>query len=292
MRTAGQLQDLSSRLVSLSQSLVSHEYVRAEGIARIKASEGRTQDWIAAELAKYADISAIRALKAQVDILEADIQPEREAWENPAAVLRLAAMPQGATSDAAAVQGLLQAEAKALEADPAALQRAIMDAATSKDWPRLFALSLGRLDSNGSPLPAFKDSLQGIRFDCLDLPGQESAMESLHAARVATLDAGLAWSRAKGEAENYTHRSLLTRAAADHERAKRDRRARLMLTPGEALKRAALEAVEPSSRYTKLPSQPGQYGIYDTLTGNSRIVDEASGPALLHSLNHPVEEVK
>ena len=289
MRTAGALQDLSSRIVSLSQSLVSHEYVRAEGIARIKASEGRTQDWIAAELAKYADLSAIQALKAQVDILGADIAPEREAWENPAAVLRLAAMPQGATSDAAAVQSLLQAEAKALESDPRQLQAAILDAATSMDWPRLYALTLGRVDSLGSPLEQWRDRISGIQLNCLDLPGVESAMESLHAARVAILEADLAWSRAKGEPENYTHRSLLTRAAADHERAKRDRRTRLMLTPGEALKRAALEAVEPSARFTKLDTAPGIYGIFDSLTGNSRFVDVEGGPALLHRLNHPTD---
>jgi len=91
--------------------------------------------------------------------------------------------------------------------------------------------------------------------DVLDRPELPGGLEEIWRSF------GLAWSRAKGEPENYTHRSLLTRAAADQERAKRDRRTRLMLTPAEALKRAALEAVEPSSRYTKSPPSRGSMGF-------------------------------
>ncbi|WP_291271867.1 hypothetical protein [Geothrix sp.] len=289
MRTAGQIQDLSTRLVSTSSRLVSEVQARVDKIAAIKNAEGRTMDWITDELAKVGGFPAIQALHAQVEILQSDLKLEEEAWSNLGQVLRLAAMPDGATQERAAVLSLLREEAEALEADPSALQAALEDAAVGKDWERLYALSLGRLDANGSPLPAWTDKIRGIRFDALDLTGQESTMESFYRAKVAYLEADLAFSDAKGEARNYTNEMLLIRAAGDYERAKFDRRERLLRTPAAALAAAEAERTEPSARFQRIEAQPGSYGIFDTLTGSARFVGIEEGPAYLAQLNDPTQ---
>ncbi len=289
MRTAGQIQDISNRLVSLSQSLVSHAYVRAERIEAIRSDPSRSEEWKNQEFEKVQSLAEIQALHAQVQILKADLEPEIAAWENPSQVLRLAALPSGVTSDAASVQALLQAEAVALESDPLQLQAAILDAANSKDWSRLYALTLGRLDSMGNPLKAFQGRIQGIRLDCLDLPGQESALESFYRARVGWMEAEEAFAKAKGEAGNYTTQHLLIRAGADYEKAKHERRARIQLTPSEALERAEQERTEPAARYRKIDAPKGCYCIFDALSGSTHTVGEEEGPAYLHRLNHPFE---
>lgn len=287
MRTAGRIADVSSRLVSISGRLVSEVKVRQDKIAAIKGATGRTMDWITAELAKVDGFPAIQALYAQVEILQADLKPEIDAWNNLGQVLRLAAMPEGATPERAAVIQLLRAEAEALEADPDALQAALEDAATAKDWERLYALSLGRLDANGSPLPAWVGKLRGLRFDSLDLPGQEIALEAFYRARVAWLEADLAFSDAKGEARNYTNEMLLVRASSDYERARYERRERLSKTQAEALEAAELARTSPDARFVQIEAQPGQFAIFDNLSGTTRIVDPEGGPAYLRRLNDP-----
>ena len=287
MRTAGQIADLSALLVDTSRRLVSAVKARQDSITAIKESHGRTMDWIAAELAKVGGMEVITALHAQVEIHQADLKPEIEAWDSPGQVLRLAAMPAGATPERAAVLALLREEAAALEADPAALQAAMVDAATTKDWTRVYSLALGRLDANGSPLPAWDGKIAGVRFDSLDLPGQESALDSFYRAKVAFLEADLAWSDAKGEARNYTNEMLLLRASSDYERAKFDRQERLRRTPAEALAAAEAERTEPSARFRHIEGQPGSYAIFDSLTGGTRIVGPAEGPTYLAQLNDP-----
>lgn len=287
MRTAGQIQDLSTRIVSISGRLVSEVKARQDKIAAIKGATGRTMDWIAAELAKVDGFPAIQALYAQAEIIQANLKPEIDAWNNLGQVLRLAAMPEGATPERAAVIQLLRAEAEALEADPDALQAALEDAATAKDWERTYALSLGRLDANGSPLPAWVGKLRGLRFDSLDLPGQEIALEAFYRAKVAWLEADLAFSDAKGEARNYTNEMLLIRASSDFERARYERRERLAKTQAEALEAAELSRTSPSDRFVQIEAPAGSFAIFDGLTGATRFVGAEEGPAYLRRLNDP-----
>lgn len=287
MRTAGQISDLSALMVSTSGRLVREVKARQDRITAINEAHGRTQDWIVAELAKVGGFEVIQTLHAQVEIIQSDLNPEADAWATLGQVLRLAAMPAGATPERAAVIQLLREEAEALEADPEALQAAMEDAAIAKDWERLYSLTLGRLDANGNPLPVWNGKIRGIRFDSLDLPGQESTMEGFYRAKVAYLEADLAWSDAKGEARNYTNELLLVRASGDFERAKFDRRERLLRTPAEALAAAEAERTEPNARFQKIESQPGSYAIYDSLTGSTRIVGPDDGPGYLRRLNDP-----
>lgn len=288
MRTAGQIADLTSQLVAVSNKLKTASYLRVQKIAAIKATPGRTQDWIQAELAKVGGVEVERALFEQARILNADLDTERTAWANLGQVLRLAALPAGVTPSSAAVMGGLREEAEALAADPASLQAALLDAAQVQDWPRLYALALGRLDANGNPLPDWQGKIRGVRFDSLDLPGQESTMESFYRARVAWLEADLAWSDAKGEARNYTNAMLLTRAGADYAEATAARKARLLVSPVEALRRAELERTNPGDRFQRVEAPEGSFAIFDTLSGGTRFVSPEQGPQYLHDLNNPV----
>ncbi len=287
MRTAGQIADLSAQLVATSNKLKTASYLRVQKIAAIKASEGRTMDWIQLELTKIGGIEVERALYEQARILNTDLDGERAAWGNLGMVLRLAAMPNGTTPAAATVLGALREEAEALEGDPATLQSQTMDAATGQDWVRLYALTLGRLDADGTPLGRWKGVLRGVPFAALDLPGQEAVMEAFYRARVAWLEAELAFSDAKGEARNYTTAMLLTRAPGDYQEALAARRAALLVTPSEALKRAELERTNPGDRFVKIEAQPGVFAIFDNLIGAIRYIGEAEGPDYLFRLNHP-----
>lgn len=285
MKTAASISSLADQLETQAGRLVAQESMRADAIARVKENKRLSDFAKKEELSKVTGLEVLSALRAQVHILKADLDAASKDWANLSQVLRAAAFPGGVTPDAAAVMGLLRDEASSLESDPTALQNALESAALAKDWPRVHSLVLGRLDENGTPLSAWKGVISGLRLDCLDLPGQESVMESLYRGETAALQAEAAWSHAIGQS-SLTTVALLSNAPDKLARAKFDRQARVLMTPAEALKKAEDERVSPGDRYVKLETpNAGCYTIFDTLTGDTRTVGTKEGPAYLKQLN-------
>ncbi len=285
MRDVGQVRNLSTQIGAVASRLQAIEYVRTGQVKTIKEAVGRTEEWKRDELAKVGGLPEIKALWAQVGILKADLEAAAKDWDNLAGVLRLAALPKGVTPEAASTMALLRDEAMALENDPSALQAALVDAAITKDWPRLHSLALGRLDENGTPLSAFRGVIQGLRLESVDLPGQEGVEADLHTAYVAGLNAQEAWERATVGKSGMTTQLLQMNAAAKFEKARFDRQSRMMRSPAEALKRAEDTRVSPGDRYTEIPSSGGCMAIFDNTDGSVRTVDARTGPAYMARLN-------
>lgn len=285
MRTPAQIEELSRRLVSLSNRLVALEYVRAQNIAAITADVLLSDQGKAGKLAELQSIAEMQALFQQIQVVKAELDPEESAWAVPMQVLRQAAMPAGMTAEYATIHAALKDEAAALEKDPGSLQAAILDAAASKDWLRLYTLTLGRVNGEGFPLSEWAGRIQGIYLKSLDLPGEERVMEALFNARVAFWEAEQAWGRASGKGENYTTASLLLRAKSDFEAAKKARRDRLKLSPLEAMTRAEAEQGARGARFVRIDETNNWFVIFDSLTGDSRYVPLDAGPEILQELN-------
>ena len=287
MKGSVQIASITDQLQVLATRLVGQESMRADAILRVKENKRLSDSAKQEELAKVSGLEVLTALRAQILILKADLDAASKDWANLGMVLRLAALPMGATPAAAATMGLLRDEALALENDPRALQSAMEAAALEKDWPRVYSLALGRLDENGTPLRQWRDAIngiQGLRFDCLDLPSQEAVMEAIYKGETAALQAEQAWQHAVGQS-SMTTAVLILNGSAKLEQARFARQNRMLMTPAEALKRAEDERVSPGDRYTRIGDEGGLYAIFDHSNGITRFLDQKSGPAYLKKLN-------
>lgn len=283
MRTAVQIASTADQLANIASRLVAQESLRSDAIQRVKENTRLSDSAKKEELAKLG-LEVLTALDAQVKILKADLDSASADWSNLGMVLRAAALPLGGTPAEAQVMAMLRDESAALENDPRALQSAMEAAALERDWMRVHALTLGRLDSNGRPLDRWRDVIPGLRFDCLDLPGQLAVMEALYRGEAAFLAAKAAMSHATGQSD-ITTTSLIANLPAKLAKAKWDREARVMLTPAEALQRAEDERLTPGDRYERLPDEGGLMVIFDNANGVSRFVDAKTGPAYMAKLN-------
>ena len=284
MKTAAQVQSIANQLVSQSISLVHQEGLRFDAIKRVKDNTRISETVRAEELAKVNGLEVLKALRAQCLILKADLDASSKDWSNTGQVLRNAALPLGGSPSEAVVMGMLRDEAAALEADPEALQSAMQDAALEKNWTRVYSLTLGRLDQDGRPLGPWKGGIPGLRFDCLDLPGQLTVLEALSRGEGATLNAEAAWEHATGQS-GATTASLLANLPAKLAKAQFEREARMMLTPAEALAKAEAERTDHSDRFQRVGDESGLFCIFDSLTGVTRFESLSTGAAHMAKLN-------
>ncbi|WP_243286039.1 hypothetical protein [Geothrix terrae] len=284
MKTAAQIASLADQLKQVSDRLVNQEFVQNEAITKVKENTRLSDVGKKEALAKVSGLEVLTTLNAQVQILKADLDAAQKDWDNLGQVLRAAALPMGVTPESAATFSLLRDEASALESDPNAFQIALEDAALTKDWARLYAMVLGRMDENGMPLDSWRGVIRGIRLDCCDLPGQLTVMDALYRGKAAYLAATAAWQHATAQS-NTTTVCIASNLASNYAKAKYDREARTLLTPSEALQRAEDERSNPKDRYERLPDEGGLFAIFDRANGVTRFVDQKTGPAYLAKLN-------
>ena len=150
MKDAATISNIADQLKNVSDRLIQQEYLRNEAITKIKENSRLSESAKKEELAKLG-LEVLTALNAQVKILKADLDAAKANWDDLGQVLRAAALPLGGTPEEAQVMGMLRDEAAALEADPSAFQSALEAAALDKNWPRVYALALGRLDRVRDP---------------------------------------------------------------------------------------------------------------------------------------------
>lgn len=284
MKNAAQISAIADQLKAVSDRLVQAEFLRSEGITKIKENTRLSDSAKQEELAKVSGLEVLTALRAQVKILAADLETAKGDWDKLSTVLRAAALPLGGTPAESQVFSMLRDEAQALENDPKALQAALEAAAVTKDWPRLYALCLGRCDENGRPLDRWKGVIQGIRLDCCDLPGQLAVMEAVFRGQDAILRAEAAWSHATGQ-RGTTTQALLSNLPARLAEAKYARQNRMMLTPAEALQRDEDARTDTRDRYEAIGDQGSLFAFFDNATGQTRFVDQKTGPAYMAELN-------
>ena len=95
MRTASQVSSIADQLQTQAGRLVAQESLRADAIARVKENKRLSDFAKKEELAKVSGLEVLSALRAQVQILKADLDAAAKDWANLGQVLRAAALPAG-----------------------------------------------------------------------------------------------------------------------------------------------------------------------------------------------------
>ena len=162
-----------------------------------------------------------------------------------------------------------------LGADPSAFQSALEAAALDKNWPRVYAVPWVDWTEDETPLKGCDVVLNGLRFDCLDSPGELAVMEALYRGEAAFLAACAAWDlRLVLRYGNNLVRNL----PAKLEKARQDRQGRGPDDARRSLKRAEDERLTPGDPYVALEFPTRDYSGSSILFRASRYVDQANWP--------------
>ena len=172
------LKDRQGEMTSIADRMEKINDARIAKLIEINADKDHTLGWKSTAAEPLKNSPELVALNAQMRLLVAVIEEQKNLWRDSAALLRDAAVPRrdqmGTDTYGIAMSELnfFMSEAGQMSGEP--LQAAVDAAALAEDWKRLHCLLVGKIDRFGHALTTYP-GMDGTPLDCLPLPGRDES---------------------------------------------------------------------------------------------------------------------